>query len=72
MNEENYTTPPTKLPDQIFETLEVLNQEPDESKTGMSEFEKMMTEGQHQTPMEPMEPTTWGQDRRFPSKELRR
>ena len=42
MNEENYTTPPTKLPDQIFETLEVLNQEPDDSKTGMTEFEKMM------------------------------
>ena len=38
MSEENYTSPPTKLPDQIFKTLEVPNQEPDDSKTGMSDF----------------------------------
>ena len=38
LSEENYTSPPTKLPDQIFKTLEVPNQEPDDSKTGMSDF----------------------------------
>ena len=44
MSEENYTSPPTKLPDQILETPEVLNQdqEPDDSETGMADIEKMM------------------------------
>ena len=44
MNEENYTRPPTKLPDQILETQEDLGQvkEPDDPETGMDDFDKMM------------------------------
>ena len=42
MNKESYTTPSNKLPDQIFDTQEVPNQEPSEPRAGMSDFEKMM------------------------------
>ena len=44
MNEENYTRPPTKLPDQILETQEDLGQvkEPDDPETDMDDFDKMM------------------------------
>ena len=42
MNEESYTTPSNKLPDQIFDTQEAPNQEPSEPRAGTSDFEKMM------------------------------
>ena len=42
MNEESYTKPSKKVPDQIFDNPEVTTQEPKEPQIEMSDFEKKM------------------------------